>query len=269
MNAFQTLLVQAQGAVLQVRLNRPQVRNAMNLLMVSELRQVLREAEASGEVRVLVLRGEGGHFCAGGDIADMQQAGRAAQEDGGAVVDPVAQVSAAFGELCVAYANTGLATVAVLQGTVMGGGFGLACVVDLVLAEPSAVFRLPETSLGLVPAQIAPFLVERLGFNQAKRMAVTGGRLDAGQAASLGLVHELVDAASVDAAVQRHCAQILQGAPLAIAATKRLLSQARWLAPADLVAEAASVFAHAARGPEGREGTSAFLNKRKPHWAPP
>jgi isohexenylglutaconyl-CoA hydratase len=120
-----------------------------------------------------------------------------------------------------------------------------------------------------VPAQIAPFLVERLGFNQAKRLAVTGGRLDAAQAASLGLVHELVDADSVEAAVQRHCAQILQGAPQAIAATKRLLSQARWCAPADLVAEAASVFAQAARGPEGREGTAAFLQKRKPSWAPP
>jgi isohexenylglutaconyl-CoA hydratase len=269
MSPYQTLLVQAQGAVLQVRLNRPQVRNAMNLLMVSELRQVLREAEVSGDVRVLVLRGEGGHFCAGGDISDMKQADQPAPEIAGPVVDPLAAVSTAFGELCVAFSGTGLATVAVLQGAVMGGGFGLACVVDLVLADSSATFRLPETSLGLVPAQIAPFLVERLGFNQAKRLAVTGGKLDAAQATALGLVHVLIDASSIDAAVQRHCSQILLGAPQAIAATKRLLSQARWVAPADLVAEAASVFSQAARGVEGREGTAAFVQKRKPRWAPP
>jgi isohexenylglutaconyl-CoA hydratase len=180
----------------------------------------------------------------------------------------LAAVNAAFGELCVAYASTGLAVVAVLEGTVMGGGFGLACVADVVLAAPSARFRLPETSLGVVPAQIAPFLVERLGPPPPRRLAVTGARLDAQAALALGLVHEVHEAgAAMDTALNRVLHDILQCAPGALAATKALLTRARFEPPASLIAHAAGVFAQAALGPEGTEGTTAFLQKRPPAWA--
>jgi isohexenylglutaconyl-CoA hydratase len=186
-----------KGGVLHLTLNRPEARNAMSLQMVAELRQVLLDAEATAgkpdAVRVVVLRGAGGHFCAGADLKDMAGARmRAVQAAGPGAPDPIAEVNAAFGELCVAYARTPLAVVAVLEGTVMGGGFGLACVADVAIASETANFRLPETSLGVVPAQIAPFLVERLGYSQAKRLAVTGGRLDAAAALRLGLVHAVV-----------------------------------------------------------------------------
>ena len=242
---FGTLDVAAAGGVLHVTLNRPATRNAMSLQMVDELRAVLAQAEAAGDVRAIVLRGAGGHFCAGADLQDMAQA---RQRELSGDTHAIAAVNARFGGLCGAFARTGIATVAVLEGTVMGGGLGLACVVDVALAGQGAQLRLPETSLGLVPAQIAAFLVERVGASQARRLAVTGGKLDAALAATL--------------------AQALRCAPGAIAATKALMARALHTPAADLVDDAASLFAQAARGAEGVEGMTAFLQKRSPSWAP-
>ena len=261
---FKTLALRRQGPVLHVTLHRPEVRNAMSLAMVRELRLVLAEAELGTDTRVIVLRGAGGHFCAGADLADMAGARLRLQDDPNALVE----TNAAFGELCVAYAKTGLATVAVVEGTCMGGGFGLACVADVTLASDTVAFRLPETGLGIVPAQIAPFLVERLGYAEAKRLAVTGGKLGAQQALALRLVHGVHAGAALEAALAQVLADILKCAPGAIAATKALIAKARFHAPASLVQEAAEVFSHAALGPEGVEGTTAFLHKRKASWVP-
>ena len=268
--AIETLQV---GSVLHVTLNRPESRNAMSLKMVAELRQVLALAQAQAgqkdAIRVLVLRGAGGHFCAGADLKDMagarMQAMQTAKEVG--APDPIAQVNAEFGALCVDYSRTGLAVVAVLEGTVMGGGFGLACVADVVLASETASFRLPETSLGVVPAQIAPFLVERLGYSQAKRLAVTGGRLDAQAALRIGLVHSVVNSAELQDELDKVLTDILACAPGALAATKALMARARLSPPQDLVQDAAAIFSRAAQGPEGVEGMTAFIQKRKPQWA--
>jgi isohexenylglutaconyl-CoA hydratase len=267
---LETLATVLEGSVLHVTLNRPEVRNAMSLAMVTELLRVLAQAESGGEVRVIVLRGAGGHFCAGADLKDMAVARMAAMQPSasGSLSNAVAAANAQFGELCVAYGKTPLALVAVLEGTVMGGGLGLACVADVALASPSAVFRLPETSLGMVPAQIAPFLVERMGYSQAKRLAVTGGRFNAENALHWGLVHAVHPQDQIDAALAKVLSDILQCAPQALAATKALLARSRH-APADqLVPEAATIFARAAQGAEGMEGVSAFLQKRQPSWVP-
>jgi isohexenylglutaconyl-CoA hydratase len=259
-----TVLRHAEGGVLTLTLNRPEVRNALSMTMVLELREALDAAERDGQTRVLVLRGAGGHFTAGADIKDMANARMRLATDPDAIV----KVNAAFGELCVAYANTGLAVVTVLEGTVMGGGMGLACVSDVTLAADATVFRLPETSLGVVPAQIGPFLVERLGYAQAKRLAVTGGKVDAHKALALGLVHEVHATAALEPALQRVLHEILQCAPTALAATKALLAKARLHSPASLVQHAAEVFSRAALSEEGTEGQVAFLQKRKAKWMP-
>ncbi len=267
---FETLLTREHAGVLHITLNRPEVRNAMSPLMVDELGQALAYAEAGGEVRAVVLRGAAGHFCAGGDLRGVVAArdGEAANDSSSdPVADPVAEISAAFGEMCVAFAGTGLATVAVLEGTVMAGGMGLACVVDVALAGESAVFRLPETSIGLVPAQIASFLVERVGYSQARRLAVTAGRIDARTALALGLVHEVHPDHQLDAARDAVLADILACAPGALAATKALMARTRATHPDQLVQEAATAYARSARGPEGMEGIAAFFDKRKPPWA--
>lgn len=270
---YEAIKVENTGATAQITLNRPALRNAMSLQMVTELRAALARAEADASVRVVVLRGAGGHFCAGADLQDMAAARmRSMQnppEQGGAGVAPdaVAQANAQFGELCVAYANTPLALVVVLEGSVMGGGLGLACVADVALASESAAFRLPETALGVVPAQIAPFLVARLGYSQAKRLAVTGGRLGAASALSIGLVHAVHASDQIDAALAAVLTDIQACAPGAVAATKALMAKARLTEPESLVQEAAVIFSRAAQGPEGLEGTAAFLQKRKPRWA--
>ncbi len=264
---FKTLALRRDGhdgAVLHVTLNRPEVRNAMSLAMVRELRTVLGQARMRGEVRVVVLRGAGGDFCAGADLSDMA----AARMKLAANPNVLVETNAAFGDLCVDFADAGIATVAVVEGTCMGGGFGLACVADVTLASDTAVFRLPETSLGVVPAQISPFLVERLGYAEARRLAVTGGRLNAPEALLLRLVHGVFAADALDAALAAVLHDILQCAPGAIAATKTLMAKARFQSPASLVQEAAQVFSAAALGPEGIEGTTAFIQKRKPKWAP-
>ena len=157
MAVCETLATRREGAVLHVSLNRPESRNAMSLRMVQELQTVLEQAEHDDAVRVLVLRGTGGHFCAGGDLKDMAAArmramqAPAASAQGAPIVDPVAEVNARFGELCVAYANTPLALVAVTEGTVMGGGFGLACVADVTLACTTAVWKARSPSSGMTP----------------------------------------------------------------------------------------------------------------------
>jgi isohexenylglutaconyl-CoA hydratase len=260
------LLLEERDGVLHATLHRPQARNAMTLEMVAALHEAIAYADASDCVRVLVVRGAGGHFCAGADIKDLARARSAPKR---ADHDPVAEVNAAFGQLCLAFARASLPTLCVLEGAVMGGGLGLACAADVCLAAASAVFGLPETSLGVVPAQIAPFLVERLGFARAKRIALCGGKLDAAQALALGLVDELQpDAAALDRALEATLARRLACAPRASRATKQLLLRAK-VEPAEaLIEHAAALFSAAVNSPEGAEGSLAFLQKRKPAWDP-
>lgn len=274
--SYTTIQHQVQQGVCTLTLNRPEVRNAMSLAMVNELLQALQAAEKDTGVRAVVLRGAGGHFCSGGDISDMaqarmklaqQQADSAASGQTISGPNPVATTNAAFGKLCLAYARSPLPIVTVLEGTVMGGGFGLACVSDVSLALDTVSFRLPETALGIIPAQIAPFLVERLGYAEAKRLAVTGAKIGATEALTIRLVHEVhADAAALDAALQRTLASIVACGPQAIAATKNLLSHARLTPPEQLIDDAAAMFARAVLSDEGQEGTGAFMQKRKPYW---
>jgi isohexenylglutaconyl-CoA hydratase len=258
------LSLKRQGGVMHIRLNRPEVRNAMSQAMLSELLDALSDAEKTG-VRVVVLRGSGGHFSAGADLKDMSAARSTPIPH---ETDPVAETNARFGHVCAAYAQTPLAVVAVLEGAVMGGGFGLACTADVAIASHTVDFRLPETSLGVIPAQIAPFLVERLGYAEAKRLSVTGARFGADEAFRIGLVHKICgNEGELEAVITATTQQILACAPSAIAETKKLLRRARFEDPASLVEHAAAVFAKAARGEEGAEGLRAFIEKRKPAWA--
>ncbi len=269
-SALKTILLRQSAGVLSITLNRPEVRNAMSMLMLDELGQALVQAEADPAVRVLVLNGSGGHFCSGGDLQDMAAARmRLMQRDPADQSDPLAEVNASFGRLCLAYARTPLPLITVLEGSVMGGGFGLACVSDVTLAMSSVLFRLPETTLGVIPAQIAPFLVERIGYAEAKRLAVTGGKVDAEEALKIRLVHEVhADVATLDAALRQVVARIMSCAPGAIAATKALLARARFEAPQDLIEDAAQMFSRAIQSEEGQEGSAAFIQKRRPSWVP-
>ena len=160
------------------------------------------------------------------------------------------------------------AVIAAVEGYAMGGGFGLACVADITIATEDARFAMTEATLGLVPAAISPFVVRRIGLTAARRFGVSGARLTGEQAREVGIAHLTVkSAAALDAAVTDAINQILQCAPEAVAETKRLMLRAAGPAPMpELLDQAAESFARAVRGEEGREGTRAFVEKRKPAW---
>ncbi|MEM6955913.1 MAG: enoyl-CoA hydratase/isomerase family protein [Myxococcota bacterium] len=258
------LLNELKDGVRTLTLHRPKARNAMNGAMLDALLSALEEAEADEQTRVLVFRGAGGNFCAGGDIKEMAGA-RSASFEGD--VDPVATLNRRFGHATLRIASSPLPTLALVEGAVLGGGFGLACVCDVVIGVQGVRFGLPETGLGVIPAQIAPFLVERLGFSEAKRLALTGARLDGDAALAVGLIHRLVGDDALEAAGAEVCARFLRAAPEATAATKALLRRFASVTNED-IEHAARVFARAARGDEAAEGMMAFMQKRRPKWAP-
>lgn len=252
--------------VLVLVFDRPEVRNAMSLQMVSELEAVFDAVAARRDVRAVVLRGAGGHFCAGGDVKDMAGARARPAKDG--EPDALEVTNRRFGAMITKVDRAPQAVVAVLEGAVLGGGMGLACVADIAIARADARFGLPETGLGIPPAQIAPFLVRRLGLSQARRLAVTGGRFGGREAAAIGLVHAVADDdAALESTLAVVLGQILRCAPGAIAATKHLMLQVGAVGLEEVLDEGARRFAEAARGPEGVEGMTAFLQKRDPSWA--
>ncbi|MEC7988072.1 MAG: enoyl-CoA hydratase/isomerase family protein [Myxococcota bacterium] len=259
-----TLLLEKEFGILTVYFNRPKARNALSLQMVEELEEVLKEAESDDSVRAIVLRGSGKHFCAGGDIKDMATARMKPSGD----VDPIAELNRRFGTLITKFNACLKTVVVVVQGAAMGGGFGLVCVADIVLADESAKFKLPETSLGVPPAQIAPFLVYRIGLAKARRFALTGASLKAQQAYEQGLVDILVnDDDELEAALDELRAQIRKCAPKASQQTKKILLAVGTMDHEVLLDWGAEQFSQAIRKGEGMEGMMAFMQRRKAKWA--
>ena len=261
----ETLLLEQRAHAVHITLNRPQARNAMSLQMVRELMAVFGAIHDDRTVRAVVLRGAEGHFCAGGDIKDMANA-RASV--GKTEADPFFTLNREFGRLITAVNQAPQTVIVVAEGAVLGGGFGLACVSDVAIAAASAKFGLPETGLGVIPAQIAPFVVTRIGLTQARRLALLGARFDGAEAYRLGLVHYLCDSPdAIDAQLNEVLEQVRLCAPEANVATKNLILQVGQTDLESLLDEAAQAFAHAVQGKEGQEGTMAFMQKRKPSWA--
>lgn len=262
------LITEQQGCVIRVTLNRPEQRNALNRASIEELETVLAAAENDSQVRALLIRGAGGNFCAGGDLTDMLEAQQAYS---GGNPNAFAELSRRFGRLLQAIERSRLVIVCAVEGVAMGGGVGLVCASDISIAAPGAHFSLPETRLGLLPAQIAPFLNSRIGPGQTRRLALGGEKLDAAEALHIGLVHQLaVSAEELERGIDALLANIRRSAPVALAATKALIRDSIGIAPAeqDAVLDAAAAkFSAAVLGDEGREGALAFLEKRQPEWA--
>lgn len=253
------ILTSEQNGVLHLTLNRPEVKNAISLALLDEMNAILDEAEASESIRILVVRGADGNFSAGADIKDMAAARN--EDDPDAAIHAL---STAFGNMISRFATTSKTVITVLEGAVMGGGFGIACASDIAIASHTVRFGLPETTLGLIPAQIAPVLLERIGYSEAKRLTVTGARIGAEEAMRIGLVHAITD--SMDEDLEDVIRHALRCAPHAVAVSKQLLRDARFVQSDTLVAHAASLFVDAVNGEEGAEGTLAFVEKRRAKW---
>ena len=263
-----TLLLEVQAGVCRVTFNRPENKNAMNSVMLDELLAVFEWIASDGQTRALVLRGSGRTFCAGADLKELRTA-RTDQGADGARADLKAH-NLRFGLLSRAADMLDVPTLAIVEGAALGGGFGLTCVCDIVLAKQDAMFGLPETRLGLVPAQIAPFVIQRIGAMATRRLALTGARFTAVEAERLGLVDRSFDTTeALEAAAQETVQHILQCGPEANRVTKRLLRRLSPTVGDQVLNQAAHLFTVQSLSPEGREGTAAFVQKRAPNWTSP
>lgn len=261
----ETLKLKQDGPFLHVTLNRPESRNAMSTTMASELTDLFAWLAGHSDIRAIILRGAAGHFCAGGDIKDMAGArARLAAGDKEAMYT----FNRHFGAMITACNELPQTVVAVVEGAALGGGFGLVCVSDVAIAHPEATFGLPETGLGVIPAQIAPFVVKRIGLTQARRLALTGLRFKGAEAARLGVVHEVAtDNEDLEQRLDQTLNAIKRCAPQANRLTKQLVLSVEKRAMGDVLDQAARDFANAVLGDEGQEGTMAFVQKRVPKWA--
>ena len=257
------LILEREGSVLRIWFNRPEVRNALTAEITGELGAVLDAVRDDRSIRTLVIRGKGGVFCAGGDIkgfkSGMQGSGDAKE---------IARSNRAFGDLMIKINEQPQVVVMLVEGGAVGGGLGLACVGDVTIVEKETRVQLSETSLGIPPAQIAPFVVERVGLTQARRLMLTGARFKGEEAVRLGIGHFLADGAED---LERICAdvlgQIANCAPGANAVTKAIVFEATRRPRAEALDFAADGFASCMLSEEGREGVAAFIEKRKARWA--
>ena len=258
--------LEQEGPLLRLWLNRPEMRNALSAQMNAEILATFEAIRDDRTIRVVVIRGAGGSFCAGGDIKNMSVSGTAPAPG---ERDELKEGNRRFGAMMEAVNAAPQAVIAAVEGYAMGGGFGLACVADITIARQDARFAMSEVTLGIVPAAISPFVVQRIGLTAARRFGVSGARLNGAEAVAVGIAHQVVpDGPTLDAAIRDSANEILKCAPGAVAETKKLMLSAATQKPmSELLDYAAESFTAAVRGAEGQEGTKAFVEKRKPAWA--
>ena len=255
----QAVVTSLAGGVLTVSLNRPEQHNAMNPAIMSELTRVFTKLPGREDVRVVVLTGNGRSFCAGADLAFMRAAADYTFEQN------VADGQAIF-DLMLALDRCPQPVVGRINGAAIGGGAGLVSCCDIVVAVERATFAFSEARLGIVPAVISPFVLSRIGPSHARELFLTGERFDARRAQAIGLVHHVVAEGDLDAAVADRVAQLLLAAPGAQAAIKELIRAVAYRPKESARDYTAGTIARRRASDEGREGMSAFLEKRKPWW---
>ena len=259
--SYQFLTIRRDGPVEYVTLNRPDVRNAFNERVIADLTQWAREAQHAAGLRAVVIAGAGPVFSAGADAMWMAKMAGFSHDDNVRDAYAAAQMFLAINQVPVAVIGR-------VHGAALGGGVGLAAVCDIVVAADSTVFGLTETKLGILPAMISPYVLQKIGLSAARELFLTGMRFDAAKAKAIGLVHEIVPDAGLDAAVQRYVAEVLSAAPTAVAAAKALIPRVWGQPPSEVIGLTAEAIASQRVSPEGQEGLHAFLQKRKPGWVP-
>ncbi len=258
---YRYLQIRRDGAVEHVTLNRPDVRNAFNDEVVTELRQWAEGLAEDPGVRVVVLAGAGKVFSAGADAAWMARMAEASEAENEADALATTAMLRAINTLPVVVVGR-------IHGAALGGGSGLAAVCDIVIAEEGAIFGFTETKLGILPAMISPFVLPKIGVSHARALFLTGTRFTAARALAIGLVHTVVAAGQLDAAVADVVREALTAAPTGVAAAKRLIPQVAGRSPEDVAALTAKTIAAQRVSPEGQDGLRAFLEKRQPGWVP-
>ena len=255
------LLTEHEGAVARLRLNRPALHNAFDDGLVAAMTGELERLADDDGVRVVVLEGSGPSFSAGADLNWMR--GMAAANEAGNRDDALA-----LARLMRTLDELPKPTIARVHGAAFGGGVGLIACCDIAIGAEGAKFGLTESRLGLLPAVISPYVIAAIGVRHARRYFATAEVFDAAQAARIGLLHEVVAADALDAAVDRQVALLLKAGPVASAQAKSLVRDVAWQRDRDAIDAAnADLIARLRVSPEGQEGLGAFLEKRAPAWA--
>ncbi len=258
-----TLQLELSSGWLTIRLNTPENRNALSSALAAELRSTLEAVRDDRTIRGITLRGNGGIFCAGGDLKAFM-----AGLQGNADQSAIAVMNRSGGELFHLIATMPQIVVALIEGAAIAGGLGMACCADIVVVTKDAKFALTETQLGITPAQIAPYVVQRVGFITAKRLMLTGARFTGDEAEAIGLADYVVDnATGLDEVMETIKHDVQRCAPGANATTKELLLKTQHHDQSEMIDIAADYFAQCLLSEEGREGITAYIAKRKPHWA--
>ncbi len=261
---YETLITERRGALGVVTLNRPGIHNAFNDVLIAELNAVLDALQSDDSLHALMITGNGPSFCAGADTNWMRGMAQASQLQN-------REDSLQLARLMRRLNYLDLPTIARVNGSAYGGGIGLIACCDIAIASAACKFALSEVKLGLVPAVISPYVVDAIGLRQARHLFVTGEVFDADYAARIGLVHRVVAADALDAAVADTVRRLEKTGPMARRAAKRLAFRVAGRNERDSArtdAENAELIARLRVSEEGQEGLGAFLDKRKPDWIP-
>jgi methylglutaconyl-CoA hydratase len=255
-----TVSLAMDGGVARVTLARPDVRNAFNADVIRELHAIFTRLSDDPAVRAVVLSGEGKVFCGGADINWMRASLELSFDQNVADAERMSEMYRAI-DRCTK------PVIARIHGAALGGGAGLAAVCDVAIAGDDALFGFTETKLGIIPAVISPFVLAKIGASYARALFLTGERFGAERARTIGLVHEVVALADLDAAVDRVLGELRTAGPSAVAAAKQLIpavTAASYEASKTLTARA---IAKQRVTPEGQEGLRAFLERRPAGFA--
>ena len=257
---FQAIRIEREGAIACVTLSRPEIHDAFDERTVEEVAAAFRAIASDDSVRAVLVRSKGKSFCAGADITWMSRMARQSEREN-------LQDAGLLEDMFAAIATCPKPVVARVQGAALGGGAGLVAACDIAIASNEAKLAFTEVRLGILPAVIAPYVLRKVAAGPARALVLTGEIISAPRAAELGFFHRVVPPIDLDGAVDVALSALLLGSPVAQAAIKRLASDIHGLSLEDARPLTTEAIAAARASEDGREGMSAFLEKRKPRWA--
>jgi len=259
MDTHRSLDIATEGAVRWIWLNRPDIRNAFNPQMITELTEAFSAIDSNTDLRAIVLAGRGKVFCAGADLNWMREMAQYTQEQNLADALDLADMLAAID-------NCPVPVVARVQKAAFGGALGLVACCDSVIATTNAKFAFSEVRLGISPATIAPYVFNKIGSSGARDLFLSGEVFTAAQALRHALVHTVVAESELDTAIEAKLSNLLKAGPVAARRTKQLIKVLSSKVSPDLRQQTAELIAELRTSKEGQEGLGAFLAKRDPNW---
>jgi methylglutaconyl-CoA hydratase len=258
-NKYKGVSVNISTNIATVTLNRPEKHNAFDEEMLSNITQIFEDLGSRDEIRIIVLTGTGPSFCAGADLEWMR---RVATFDRDQNLVDAERLATMFYTIY----HCPKPVVAKVNGNVMGGGAGMVASCDIAIAARDSMFAFPEVKLGIIPAVISPYVIEKIGIAKTKELFITGEKFDAQKAYEIGLVSQLVVKEELDAAVEKKVKFIMSSGPNATSRCKELVRGVSKLGKKEAIRYTAVLIADLRATPEGKEGMEAFLQKRKASW---